>query len=171
MIPIIAIVGKSGSGKTTLIEKLLPELKQRGYRVGTVKHHLHEFGIDKEGKDSWRHARAGADTVIIASPHKLAMVKKTATEIPLETMREAFFHDVDVIIAEGYKMGMQKKIEVFRTEVHEKPLFINDATLLAIVSDIQVSSDIAPCFGVDEIGPLVDFLEETVLSKTCKVSA
>ncbi|MBN1374562.1 MAG: molybdopterin-guanine dinucleotide biosynthesis protein MobB, partial [Dehalococcoidia bacterium] len=33
MIPALAIVGKSGSGKTVIIEKLIAELKARGYRV------------------------------------------------------------------------------------------------------------------------------------------
>jgi molybdopterin-guanine dinucleotide biosynthesis protein B len=44
---IISVVGKSQSGKTTLIEKLIPELKKRGYRIGTVKHTFHEFDMDK----------------------------------------------------------------------------------------------------------------------------
>ena len=55
MIPIVSIVGKSDSGKTTLIEKLLPELTRRGYRIATVKHDVHGFEVDREGKDSWRH--------------------------------------------------------------------------------------------------------------------
>jgi Ni2+-binding GTPase involved in maturation of urease and hydrogenase len=45
--PVVSIVGRSKSGKTTLIEKLIPLLKARGYRVGTVKHHAHPgFDID-----------------------------------------------------------------------------------------------------------------------------
>ena len=43
MIPIISVVGKSNVGKTTLLEKLLPELKKRGYRVATIKHDVHGF--------------------------------------------------------------------------------------------------------------------------------
>ena len=50
MIPILSIVGKSDSGKTTLIEKLVPELTRRGYRVATVKHDVHGFEVDREGK-------------------------------------------------------------------------------------------------------------------------
>ena len=38
MPPIVSIVGKSKSGKTTLIEKLIRELKSRGYQVATIKH-------------------------------------------------------------------------------------------------------------------------------------
>ena len=44
----VALVGKPDSGKTTLMEKLLPELNHRGYRVGTIKHHAHEFEMDKK---------------------------------------------------------------------------------------------------------------------------
>ena len=46
---ILSIVGRSQSGKTTFIEKLIPELKKRGYRIGTIKHAHHGFDIDKSG--------------------------------------------------------------------------------------------------------------------------
>ncbi len=164
-IPILTIVGKSGSGKTTLIEKLLAELRRRGYRVGTVKHHLHDFEIDKEGKDSWRHARAGADTVVVASPHKLAMVKDMhQTEIPLETIAERYFYDVDLILAEGYKSGEYNKVEIFRSSVHKKPLFSNDERLLATVTDRTDLKTASPCFGLEEIVPLAGLLEERLFS-------
>ena len=61
LIPVVSVVGVSDSGKTTLMERLLKEIKSRGWRVATIKHDLHGFDIDKPGKDSWRHARAGAD--------------------------------------------------------------------------------------------------------------
>ena len=66
--PIVSIVGYSGSGKTTLVEKMIPELKRRGWRVATIKHNRHGFEIDHEGKDSWRHRRAGAGMTVLASP-------------------------------------------------------------------------------------------------------
>lgn len=53
VIPTISIVGRSDVGKTTLIEKLIPEIKRRGYSVATIKHTAHNFDIDKRGKDSW----------------------------------------------------------------------------------------------------------------------
>ena len=163
--PVVAIVGKSGSGKTTLLEKLIPELKRRGYRVGTVKHHLHDFDVDKEGKDSWRHARAGAETVVIASPDKLAMVKKTSIDMSLEAMKERFFYDVDIVLAEGYKTGGQLKVEVFRASVHGQPLFHHDPALLATVTDSDVETG-APRFGLDDIVPLADYLEQQTCLKT-----
>ena len=74
MIPIISIVGKSDSGKTTLIEKLVPVLTKRGYRVATVKHDVHGFEVDREGKDSWRHKQAGAPTGGFLLPHKRGFI-------------------------------------------------------------------------------------------------
>lgn len=68
MLPIVCIVGKSNVGKTTLLEGLITELKRRGHRVATVKHDVHGFEIDQPGKDSWRHAQAGSDAVVISSP-------------------------------------------------------------------------------------------------------
>lgn len=166
-IPIITIVGNSNSGKTTLIEKLIPEFIRRGYRIGTVKHHLHDFDIDKKGKDTWRHAQAGADTVIISSPHKLAMVKKMTTETSLDTMRENFFSDVDLILAEGYKRGDYLKVEIFRAAVHEHPLFSHDEKLLATVTDSDIHTG-KPCFRLEEIVPLVDLLENVLFPESAR---
>ena len=84
MIPIVSIVGKSDAGKTTLLEKLIPELKRRGYRVATIKHDAHQFEIDHPGKDSYRHFHAGADWTIIGSPAKLALVRRLERELSLD---------------------------------------------------------------------------------------
>jgi len=161
-IPILSIVGKSGSGKTTLLEKLIPELRRRGYRVGTIKHHLHDFEIDREGKDSWRHAQAGATTVVVASPHKLALVETDPADISLEGLRDRFFQQVDLIIAEGYKTGNQPKVEVFRRCVHDAPLFdCCHPGLLATVTDNDVDTGV-PIFGLDDVTALAEFIERAL---------
>jgi molybdopterin-guanine dinucleotide biosynthesis protein B len=63
MLPIICIVGASNSGKTTFLEKLIPELTKRGYRVGVIKHSATKLDMDHEGKDTWRLREAGASSV------------------------------------------------------------------------------------------------------------
>jgi molybdopterin-guanine dinucleotide biosynthesis protein B len=100
MIPIVSIVGKSDAGKTTLIEKLIPELKRRGYRVATIKHDAHQFDIDHPGKDSYRHFHAGADWTIIGSPAKLALVRRLDREFTLDEIA-AQITDVDLILTEA----------------------------------------------------------------------
>ncbi|MCA9499713.1 MAG: molybdopterin-guanine dinucleotide biosynthesis protein B, partial [Nitrospira sp.] len=85
--PILGFVGRSNSGKTTLIERLIPELTHAGYRVATIKHAGHGFDLDTEGKDSWRHKRAGASAVIVLSKGSLAMFADVPEELPVDQVR------------------------------------------------------------------------------------
>jgi GTPase SAR1 family protein len=78
----VAFVAKSNTGKTTLLEQVIRDLKERGYRIGAIKHDAHSFDIDHPGKDSYRLAAAGADTTLITSPEKLALIKKHVATPP-----------------------------------------------------------------------------------------
>ena len=73
-IPAIGFAAYSGTGKTTLIEKLVMTLKAQGCRIAVIKHDAHRFEIDREGKDSWRFTRAGADITLLSSPEKTAII-------------------------------------------------------------------------------------------------
>jgi molybdopterin-guanine dinucleotide biosynthesis protein B len=156
----ISIVGRSQSGKTTLIEKLIPALKRRGYKIGTIKHSHHIFDFDKTGKDSWRHKDAGAETVIIASPGKIAMVKNDYLG-SLDGLQK-FFDDLDLIITEGYKKEDKPKIEVVRAARHADVLLEHDKHLVAVVSDVELQLNV-PVFDLEEVDRLADFIEEKYL--------
>lgn len=65
---VVCFVGHSGSGKATFLEKVVRELKGRGYRIAVIKHTPHGFDMDRPGKDSVRFATAGADAVAVSSP-------------------------------------------------------------------------------------------------------
>ena len=163
MIPIVSIVGKSNSGKTTLIEKLVPELVARGRRVGTVKHDVHGFEVDREGKDSWRHKQCGARAVIISSPARVALIEDVDEDLGLEALRERYFRGVDLIITEGYKRGSMPKVEVSRRE-RSRELICSDADdLVAVVSD-QPHDVSVPVFRYEEIAALADRIEARLLT-------
>ncbi len=84
MPPIVSIVGRAKSGKTTLMEKLIGELKSRGYRVATIKHTPQGMSLDKPDKDSWRHLNAGSEATIVSSPDKVVLIKPVGREITLD---------------------------------------------------------------------------------------
>lgn len=164
--PVISIVSKKRSGKTTLLEKLIPELSKRGYRVGTVKHDIHGFDMDHEGKDTWRHKQAGAATVAISSPWKLSLIKDVAQEATLDDIVATHFADMDLVFTEGYLRARKPQIEVYRSTSHRKPLHVKGETnaLIAVVSDVPVDLDV-PNFDLNDFLAVVDFIEQRFLSK------
>ncbi len=162
MIPIVSIVGKSNTGKTTLVEKLIHELKQRGYQVATIKHNRHGFDIDHEGKDSWRHKMAGARMTVIASPEKVAVIEDIDRDYEIEELVEHYIHDVDIVLVEGFKGNINPKIEVFRKELKRELMSINDESLFAIASDAPFQIGV-PCFDINDSRGIADLIEEKFL--------
>lgn len=154
MIPVISVVGYSNSGKTTLLVKLIRELKSRGYKTATIKHHHRDVDIDKPGKDTWKHAQAGAETVVLATPSKVAIIENTPGEMPLDEIIGKI-SGVDIIITEGYKSANKPKIEVFRSAVHDR-LITPVSELLAVAGDVKFEG--IPCFNLDDPRELVDFI-------------
>jgi molybdopterin-guanine dinucleotide biosynthesis adapter protein len=163
--PIVSIVGKSNAGKTTLLEKLIPELVKRGYRVATIKHNVHGFDIDQEGKDSWRHKKAGAHLTVISSPCRIAVIEDVEKDLSLEEIREKYIHDVDIILTEGYKGNPFPKVEVFRSELKRELLYKKEDNLLAIASDIGMNIGV-PCFDINDASGLAGLIENTFLKLT-----
>lgn len=166
--PVVSIVAKSGTGKTTLLEKLITEMKNRGYRVGVIKHDAHRFDIDHEGKDSWRLTQAGADTMLITSPEKLALVKKyTRDKEPnLAESVNDYCNDVDIVLTEGFKRSEMPKIEVHRRERSQQLLCRgeeHDETLIAVASDSPLDLDV-PLYDINDTKGLCDLIIKRYLS-------
>jgi molybdopterin-guanine dinucleotide biosynthesis protein B len=161
-VPIISVVGKSNVGKTTLLEKLLPEIKKRGYRVATIKHDVHGFSIDQPGKDTWKHAQAGADIVIISSHQKMATIEKVERERTLDEIAAKIDH-VDLILTEGYKRQDKPKIEVHRAEVSDT-LLCEKEELLALATDTPFNMGV-PEFDLDDSAGIVDLIEDRYLKE------
>lgn len=154
--PILCFVGRSNSGKTTLIERLIPELTRAGYRLATVKHAGHGFDLDTQGKDSWRHKRAGADTVIVLSKGSLAMFADVPDELPIETVRERFVNGhIDLIIAEGWKSEGFPKVVIVRENLNEVNVSLEN--LLAVASEKKVECTV-PWFDRDDVVGLAQLI-------------
>ena len=157
MPPIVSIVGKSKSGKTALIEKLIGELKSRGYRVATIKHTPQGMTFDEPDKDSWRHIQAGSEATAITSPDKMVLIKPIAQDVTLGEIVRFFGEDYDIILAEGFKQDDAPKIEVHRKEVG--PPLTSIRKLIAIVTDEPLETKTRQ-FSWQDIKGLADLLEE-----------
>jgi len=106
----IFVLGTSGSGKTTTIEYLTSHLTKLGFHVGVIKH-IHEGGLslDTQGKDTWRHARAGAEIVAAVAPKELMVFKKTSDENRLaDVIKSLRTEPIDVLFLEGFSAESTK---------------------------------------------------------------
>ncbi len=164
MIPIVSIVGKSNSGKTTLIEKLIVELKGRGWRVATIKHNRHGFEIDHEGKDSWRHRKAGAVATVLVSPRQVAVMEDTDADYELSDIRDLYIRNADIILAEGYKGNPHPKIEVYRSELRHERLCGPQDNLIALAADRPVTAEV-PQFDWNDAAGMADLIESRLLPR------
>lgn len=161
----LSFVAKSGTGKTTLLEKVIRELKDRDYRVGVIKHDAHRFNIDHPGKDSFRLTAAGADTMLIASPEKLALIKQHPVSPPLDELLATYFSDVDIVLTEGFKKSGLPKIEINRRERSATLICRgeeHDPTLIAVASDQSLEVDV-PLLDLNDTSAIADFVEEKFL--------
>ena len=94
----------------------------------------------------------------------MAVIKDVEAEETLDGLASKYFQDTDIILTEGYKKQLKPKIEVFRSQVHDKPLCRKDDSLVALVSDIPLDLGV-PRFELDDIKGLADLVEERFLAK------
>ena len=134
---VVAIVGHKGSGKTTLIERLIGSARERGLTISTVKHaHHHDVELDTPGKDSFRHRKAGASEVIVASDHGWARIAASPEPASLQILLGQL-RPVDLVLVEGYKqLEWLRRVEVFRGG--GVPLASTDAAIVAVAAPAGV---------------------------------
>ena len=163
--PVISIVGYSKVGKTVLLEKVVRELKKRGYRVATVKHTAHGFEIDTPGKDSWRYAQAGSDIVMLTSSERLVFIERLDRDLSLnEVVARIPQGRVDIVLTEGYKQEDGPKIGVIRDVFSGEELLSRVGGLIAIVSERSLGDKYkVPQYGSEDISSLVDLIEARFL--------
>ena len=134
---VICIAGYSNSGKTHLIERLIPALKKRGLRVSVIKHAHHGFDIDHAGKDTWRHRKAGAYEVLIASAQRMALMREyeREREPDMRALLAELDHGVDWVLVEGFKRSELPRLEVWRAAAGKPARYPEDSLVEAIATD------------------------------------
>ena len=163
---VFGLAGWSGSGKTTLMVGLLPEFIGRGFSVSTIKHAHHQFDIDRPGKDSYEHRRAGATEVMISSTNRWALMHELHdnTDQPLDKLME-YMSPVDLLIVEGFKWEHHLKLEVHRPSVGKALLQPDDKDIIAVASDESLEGLGVPVLPLDDIIGIAEFMLDAVSLK------
>ncbi len=134
---VVGFAGYSGSGKTQLLERVIPALKLRGLRVSVAKHAHHKFDIDHVGKDTFRHREAGAFEVVVASRHRLALMREFERDAQLSVHQliAELYDGVDWVLVEGFKESDLPKIEVWRASAGKAARYPHDEFIIAVATD------------------------------------
>jgi molybdopterin-guanine dinucleotide biosynthesis protein B len=157
---VLGIAGYSGAGKSTLLERLIPLLRAEGVRVSLIKHAHCGFDVDQPGKDSFRHRKAGAGEVLVASDVRWALMHENpAIEAPQLQDLLARLSPCDLVLVEGWKRDPIPKIEVHRADNGKPWLYPEDENILAVASDVA-PPDRKTWFALDDIEGIRAFIKE-----------
>jgi molybdopterin-guanine dinucleotide biosynthesis protein MobB len=143
----IHIIGRKNSGKTTLIVELVKHFFARGIKVATIKHTHHHHDLDTPGKDSHRHSQAGAIACGILAPGMNAVFWPPAFDADGSDRYERMLSVLPacaLVLVEGHSQADAPRIEVWRSDVSERPLAVADHSIHAVVTDdpLQVTTPI-----------------------------
>ena len=158
---VFGISGWKNSGKTSLVERLVAEFTNRGLKVSTIKHAHHEFDVDHEGRDSFRHRTAGASEVLIASSKRWALMSELREEAEptlLDLLNK--LAPCDLVLVEGYKGEPMDRIECFRAEVDNAPRARFDDRVLAMAVDAPIEDVRQPQLPLEDTKAIADFIAE-----------
>jgi molybdopterin-guanine dinucleotide biosynthesis protein B len=168
--PILGFAAASGTGKTTLLTQLIPILKQRGLRIGLIKHSHHNFEVDKPGKDSFRLREAGASPVMLVSRHRRAIITEIDPphEPGLDDQLKVFDQSgLDLILVEGFKAEKFPKIELHRPSLKKPLLYPNDPDIIAIASDSPLETpDTLVKLDINQPAMIAEFILERIMGTT-----
>lgn len=142
-VPLLGVCAYSGTGKTTLLGRLIPLLKEQGLRLALVKHAHHSFDIDHPGKDSYELRKAGADQVLIASSHRMALIRECSRPSREPRLFELLpcvdTRELDLILVEGFKHEAIPKIELCRPSMGRPMMHSADPHVIAVASDAPIA--------------------------------
>lgn len=160
-LPVLGFAAFSGTGKTTLLKKLIPALKSRCIRLGLIKHAHHNFEIDIPGKDSYELRKAGADQVIVASRNRYALIHETPGKHEpalKQLLAKIDYHELDLVLVEGFKHTAFPKIELHRTGLNKPFLYKDDPSIIAIACDSDLMECKLPVLDLNNPEQISDFI-------------
>lgn len=156
---IITVKGFKKTGKTTTCVRIIEELHRRGYSVGSSKDtHFEGFAMDQEGTDSWRHAKAGASTVIISGLRETDVLYQKRIEV-----RDLLdLYTEDFLVTEGSTgLPVANIVTGKTTEDLDRRRDENTIAFSGIIAGKRTEYGGLPVIDATrEIGALTDLIEE-----------
>lgn len=160
---LLAVSAYSGTGKTTLLTNVIPLLKEKGLRIGVIKHTHHDMDIDKPGKDSYELRKAGAEQTLVASNQRWALMTETPQGEDVDLYQMVSKMDVDtldLVLVEGFRHEKVPKIVLSRRGLSKSAHDLLDSYAVAIVSDDDADRQLSlPWLDINDPNQVAEFIE------------
>jgi molybdopterin-guanine dinucleotide biosynthesis protein MobB len=123
--------------------------------VGSLKHTGHDHETDVPGKDSQRHAEAGANPALFVAGSRTSVHRRGEPE-GLQALIAREMPGVDVVVVEGFKSEPGfPKVEVVRAATGRAPMLESDPGVVAVVTDRETGhASSVPRLGFDDAAGL-----------------
>lgn len=166
----ISVSGYSNSGKTTLITRLIKNLNPE-FDIGYIKHDVHKFEIDKEGKDTRRARSSGASRISISDfCHTAHIHKGTPTQMEIRSA----FNGCDFVFLEGLKKTRVNKLVL----IDDKKKILDSISkggienIIGFIGQEETVEDVpvnAPYFNRDDVPGITDFIRQHLFTLAAKI--
>lgn len=172
---ILGIYGYQDSGKTNTVERLVSALAKRGYDVASVKHSPHKKSVDCEGKDTWRHWKAGSDPVVFSSDVETALIKHSRMPVDAIAAMVQTEFDPDIVIIEGFKEGEFPKVAIGSVTPRKGTVLVNpklEKLVEYVEKEVAVERTLAelPCLDCGKCGLDCDSLARAIVEGERKLA-
>lgn len=159
---LLAVSAYSGTGKTTLLTSVIPLLKEKGLRLGVIKHTHHDMDIDKPGKDSYELRKAGAEQTLVANNQRWALMTETSQreDVDLYEMVGKMDPALDLVLVEGFRHEKVPKIVLSRRALGKNAHDLLDDYAVALASDDDADQQLSlPWLDINDPQQVADFIE------------
>ena len=147
---IFNLTGGESEARNELLVGLVAMLSQQGLRVSTALAMPNGFDLDKPGKDSYEHRRAGAREVALASEQRWALMSERnglhAERTGLANSLRRMSDEVDILLLSGFENVNAQQILVCDPSEKEK----------------GGNEDSQPKFGLDEPQAIAAFILQSI---------
>jgi len=135
---ILGFYGESNTGKTTLIVEIIDRLSKEGFNVASVKISDKEITIDSEGKDTWKHSKAGSQLVVFSSESETDFLVKQ--KMQNDEILDFIIHmgNYDIIIVEGARDENIPKIRLGDLKERKNTIMKYDNDFEKLINFIKI---------------------------------
>ena len=138
-------------------------MKDKGLRLGIIKHAHHNFDTDQPGKDSHALRKAGAKSMLVSSSRRWALIHEHFNDDNEATLAELIHiitrQRLHLILVEGFKHEAFPKIELHRSQLGHPYLYQTDPHVVALASDEKPPADSPiPVLDINDAQQIADFI-------------